>query len=232
MSRSVNDLIEKYYGQVVIGQRALDARIRRAITDGHTRVLDAGCGWDAPLTRKYGDQAWVVGMDISRNLVKDLKTLCGDLSALPFRDGSFTLIFSKSVFEHLTEPEKVLKEFHRVLQPGGQVVILTPNKYDYSSVVAALTPQVFHEYFINKVYGVGAYDTFPTVYRANTPIFWKQLAAENGWKIKELRGIRHYPANLMFSRLLFMLGIAYDWLIAKLKLHALQPSLLVCIEKE
>lgn len=231
--KPVDDLIERYYKGMPIGRRALEHAIRSALREGKTRALDAGCGWDAPLTRRFSNEAWVVGMDLSRQLPRDLLTICGDLGALPFRDEAFSLIFSSSVFEHLLTPEDVLAEFHRTLQPGGLCVILTPNRYDYSSLAAKWTPQVFHRWFVTRLYGAHAYDTFPTYYRANSPRYFEGFVREqrDKWRLRELRGLRHYPANLMFSRALFQFGIFFDSSIAKLGLRSLQPSLLVMLEK-
>lgn len=228
----VDDLIHGFYLHVPIGQRSLEMAVGEAFAQGHTVALDAGCGIDAPLVRKFGQQIPTVGIDLCRGLPKDLRVVTGDLSNLPFRDGAFSLIFSRSVFEHLVHPDQVLQEFHRVLQPNGLCVILTPNLFDYSSIAAAITPQWFHEWFVKKVYRAASYDTFPTVYRANTPSFFRAMArGTKGWKIRRLSGVRHYPANLAFSRLLFRIGILYDWMIARLGLTALQPSLLVVLER-
>ncbi len=228
----VQDLIDRFYSDVPIGQRALEAAIREILTQDPIAALDAGCGIDAPLTRKFGGQVRTVGIDLCRNLPMDLSVVTGDLSKLPFRDGCFSLIFSRSVFEHLTQPSQVLDEFHRVLRPNGTCVILTPNRFDYSSMVAAMTPQWFHDWFVRKLYVSAAYDTFPTIYRANTPSFFRGVAnGKNKWKVRRISGVRHYPANLAFSRLLFRVGISYDWLIDRARLTALQPSLLVILEK-
>lgn len=226
-------LIDRLYSDVLIGQRALEAEICAALARGQTEALDAGCGIDAPLTRKFSAEASVVGIDLCSGLPPDLQVVAGDVSKLPFRDGAFSLIFSRSVFEHLAQPELVLQEFQRVLRPNGTCIILTPNKFDYSSIVAALTPQWFHQWFVRKVYTSAAvYDTFPTLYRANTPGFFRSLTKRNrGWRVRRISGVRHYPANLVFSTLLFRLGVFYDWVIARAGLTALQPSLLVVLEK-
>jgi SAM-dependent methyltransferase len=227
----VDDLIHRFYFHVPIGQRSLEAAIREALAEGHTAALDAGCGTDAPLTRKFSELIPTVGIDLCQVLPEDLRVVTGDLANMPFRDGSFSLIFSRSVFEHLTDPDQVLREFHRVLRPNGVCVILTPNRFDYSSVVAAMTPQWFHEWFVKRLYRSASYDTFPTVYRANTPGFFRSIARGTTWRIKRIAGVRHYPVNLGFSRFLFRIGILYDWIIARIGLTALQPSLLVILER-
>jgi ubiquinone/menaquinone biosynthesis C-methylase UbiE len=230
--RPVNDLIEHYYRNVTFGQTALEDEIRQALKRGLAHAIDAGCGTDAPLVRKFSDKAWVVGVDLCPCSQTGLPIIQGDLSRLPFRDRAFSLIFSRSVFEHLTCPERVLDEFYRVLQPGGVCIILTPNRFDYTSVVAALTPQKFHDWFVRTVYVSAAYDTFPTVYRANTPRYFRSFVKQSGrWRLQRLSGLRHYPVNLAFSRLFFRLGILYDWVIGLAGLTMLQPSLLVVLEK-
>jgi SAM-dependent methyltransferase len=217
---------------VLFGESALEASIRDFLRIAGNRMLDAGCGEDAPFTRKFSGEAKVVGIDLCRGLPKDLSTVCGDLSQLPFVDSSFSIIFSRSVFEHLIEPDRVMHEIYRALRPGGFCVILTPNRYDYSSVVARFTPQCFHSWFVNRVYGSHTYDTFPTLYHANTPAYFNRLLEKQaGWRIRKLKGLRHYPANLIFSRILFRLGVFYDWLIDRLGWDSLQPSLLIVLEK-
>ena len=46
---------------------------------------------------------------------------------LPFPDASWDLVYSIEVFEHLRRPYDVLQECHRVLKPGGCLVVSTPN---------------------------------------------------------------------------------------------------------
>ncbi|HET9956461.1 MAG TPA: class I SAM-dependent methyltransferase [Polyangiaceae bacterium] len=46
---------------------------------------------------------------------------------LPFADGSFDVLFNKSVFEHITDIGKVLRECLRVIRPGGRMISLVPD---------------------------------------------------------------------------------------------------------
>src|SRR5438876_500647 len=46
---------------------------------------------------------------------------------LPFPDGTFDYVFSKSNIEHLQHPGRMLRECYRVLRPGGVAVIMTPS---------------------------------------------------------------------------------------------------------
>jgi ubiquinone/menaquinone biosynthesis C-methylase UbiE len=52
----------------------------------------------------------------------------GDLrSPLPFPDGHFDHVVMLAVLEHLTEPEKVLREAYRVIAPGGSLILTWPS---------------------------------------------------------------------------------------------------------
>jgi|HubBroStandDraft_6_1064221.scaffolds.fasta_scaffold21435_2 SAM-dependent methyltransferase len=231
--KRVNDLFRKYYADVPLGLEILSGLIGGAIAEKRFPILDAGCGRHGLLTRRFGPEAHIIGMDLGSKLPSDLPVVCGDLARIPFGDASFSFVFCRSVFEHLARPDDVLREFHRILKPGGQCAILTPNRYDYTSVAAALTPQAFHDFFVHGVYGENAaYDTYPVLYKANTPGYYRRIASQNGnWRVVRISGLRHYPANLMFSRILFRLGIVYDKFIAKMHWTYLQPSLLVVLEK-
>ncbi len=47
--------------------------------------------------------------------------------ALPYGDGHFDLVVTtKVIMEHISEPEAVVREFHRVLKPGGEAFVIAP----------------------------------------------------------------------------------------------------------
>lgn len=52
-----------------------------------------------------------------------------DGAALPFGDGSFDAVISAELLEHVPSPERVLREVHRVLRPGGRLLITVPLLY-------------------------------------------------------------------------------------------------------
>lgn len=49
-------------------------------------------------------------------------------SSLPFPDGSFDAILASLVISYLTEPDRMLQDMHRVLRPGGRVVVSCPKR--------------------------------------------------------------------------------------------------------
>ena len=227
-------LFDKYYA----GHRFHDALYREAIVSHlrpGCRLLDAGCGRYLKFCREFSQQADVVGIDLEPIL--ETGNQCrpfgvrGDLSRLPFPAEAFDIIISRSVVEHLEDPEVVFREFSRVLKPGGKVVIITPNKYDYVSLIAAITPYRMHRWLVSRIFQVPEDDVFPTLYRANTPrAIRKALCSSDLWE-QELRMINHYPAYLMVSPVLFRLGVLYER-FTSLQLFAwLRGSILCVFEK-
>lgn len=55
------------------------------------------------------------------------KVICADLYAMPFQDHCVDVVLLIAVLEHVQRPDVVLNEAHRVLKPGGRVMLLVPN---------------------------------------------------------------------------------------------------------
>lgn len=53
----------------------------------------------------------------------------GDATALPFRGGSFDLVFHQGVLEHFRDPASLLRENSRVLKPGGHLLVDVPQTF-------------------------------------------------------------------------------------------------------
>jgi SAM-dependent methyltransferase len=104
------------------------------------RVCDAGCGRGEVLLACARAGAEVAGVDYSQAAIEISRdTLAGvsgadvrlgDVTALPWPDASFDRVLSGDVIEHLPHAagEAMLAEAHRVLRPGGWLVVHTaPN---------------------------------------------------------------------------------------------------------
>lgn len=101
------------------------------------RILDAGCGTGAALSylSAYGA---VTGCDVSPLALHYCRARghrrLGQASvmALPFAQAQFDLVTSFDVLYHrqVGEPVVALREFHRVLRPGGRVLLRLP-AYDW-----------------------------------------------------------------------------------------------------
>jgi SAM-dependent methyltransferase len=90
-----------------------------------TTVLDAGCG-EGILVEEYRDRLAIQGIDpnYSSAVVRP-----GTVTALPFPNSSFQRALCLDVLEHLQyeDQPRALMELHRVLQPGGELLVSVPN---------------------------------------------------------------------------------------------------------
>jgi ubiquinone/menaquinone biosynthesis C-methylase UbiE len=106
------------------------------------RVLDAGCGRGETVLACARAGATVAGIDYSEAAVELTREMLaevqpeadirvGSVTALPWPDASFDRIQFSDVIEHLDPEQTVpaLREFHRVLKPGGYLLVHTaPNR--------------------------------------------------------------------------------------------------------
>ncbi|MBM4296051.1 MAG: methyltransferase domain-containing protein [Deltaproteobacteria bacterium] len=101
-------------------------------------VLDLGCGAgvDAFIAAiMVGPGGWVAGIDVTPEMVAKARanlTLTGlanvilevaEVESLPFPDDSFDAVISNGVINLTVDKEKVLGEAHRVLKPGGRLMV-------------------------------------------------------------------------------------------------------------
>jgi SAM-dependent methyltransferase len=102
------------------------------------RVLDAGCGAGALSVALVERGAEVVGIDTSEALLRlaadrltdRARFELGDLrDVLPFADGAFDVVVASLVMHYLQDWEPTLREFRRVLIPGGRLVISTHHPF-------------------------------------------------------------------------------------------------------
>jgi ubiquinone/menaquinone biosynthesis C-methylase UbiE len=96
-----------------------------------SRVLDLGCGLEAAFLDYASDRiATGVGLDdqVEAGVQGRWQRVRADLrSPLPFPDRHFDHVVMLAVLEHLTAPESVLREAHRVLAPGGSLIMTWPS---------------------------------------------------------------------------------------------------------
>ncbi len=102
------------------------------------KILDAGCGTGEfvfPLLREhYGKTLQLHGYDLSPDMLAVAKKKfpfarlrSGPAEHLPYADHTFDLIISRETLEHLEHPSQAVREFYRVLKPGGLLVVSTPS---------------------------------------------------------------------------------------------------------
>jgi len=124
-------LSEKFYDKI---KPRLHERIGRELR-GAKRVLDLGCG-DCVLVRyladTYGQQ--VTGIDISGESFpdyqeiakagKNVRCIHKDAANLEFLYGTLDAVIMMWALHEMKNPQAVLHEAHRVLRPGGEVLVV------------------------------------------------------------------------------------------------------------
>ena len=91
------------------------------------RLLDLGCGVK-PFLPVYGRYAASsVGIDVEHSPHgTQVADKIYDGKNIPYPDGEFDYVFCTEVMEHVPEPAAFLREIHRVMKPGGVLIMTTP----------------------------------------------------------------------------------------------------------
>lgn len=134
---------DEYYGEPGTKFQPLVERLVRLVAARHigflsrnlapgARVLDVGCGRGV-LLRELADRGFEVhGVEISEEATRGADPraeirIATTLAEAAYDAGSFDEVIIWHVFEHMSDPRAVLEEVHRILEPGGRVVIAVPN---------------------------------------------------------------------------------------------------------
>jgi SAM-dependent methyltransferase len=177
------------------------------------RILDAGCGFGEWVVFLNSRGYRAEGLDYSTELVKRLDDTypgfawkVGDIRAMDYADATFDAVISWGVIEHdEAGPGETLREFTRVLKPGGVVIVTVPldseiqrRSADYLYHRGA-EPQVFFQYFMTEeelaaqVRGVGLHvEEQGVLPNAIIQLVSPQLSAR-------LRGVAFRVVNLLTS---------------------------------
>jgi SAM-dependent methyltransferase len=110
------------------------------------RVLDLGCGIGHSFSALAPRES--VGIDRSAEALagQDRATVVADMRELPFPDGSFASVLAVQSIEHVPDPDRVLAEVVRVLEPGGTAILVTPNRLEFARPDEIIDPYHFVEY--------------------------------------------------------------------------------------
>jgi SAM-dependent methyltransferase len=138
-SEKLYSIVAKRYGAVFERAILSEGRLTtltRQLMDGR-RVLDLACGNGRWLDRFNPDE--YTGLDLNEHMLGEAKLrypgvrfIRGDMTAVPFRDESFDGVLSMfGAMGHLPSEgqERMLREIHRVLQPGGVAILTNGNMW-------------------------------------------------------------------------------------------------------
>jgi len=122
---------------------------------GHVRgkkSLEVGFGEGYGSYYLSEEAAELTGVDVSHVLVehaiskysrKNLYFIKGDATSIPFPEGTFDVVVSSQVLEHVKDYMKCVREIARVLKPGGTALIATPNR---KMMLDGVNPYHFKEF--------------------------------------------------------------------------------------
>jgi len=119
-----------------------------ALEVGGRRVLEIGLGEGADAERLIRQGASWSGVDLTAESVDRVRTrlalrnlpyddlLQGSVLSLPFADDTFDMVFSHGVLHHVPDIQQAQKEIHRVLRPGGELVIMVYARWSLNYLVS------------------------------------------------------------------------------------------------
>jgi SAM-dependent methyltransferase len=177
-------------------------------------VLDIGCGRQAPnLMKLKGRARTLIGID-----TVDFEVSAPDLALLnesafdmtSIASGTVDVAYSRSVMEHLDTVDAAYAEIHRVLKPSGKYIFLTPNFWDYTSLISYVIPNFLHGKLMKFVEGRTERDTFPTFYRSNTYYRIRRNSSKYRFAIQSFQYLGQYPSAFLFNDLMFRAAVRYE----------------------
>ncbi|NJE25547.1 class I SAM-dependent methyltransferase [Thermococcus sp. MV5] len=158
------------------------------------KALDLGCGTGNYTLELYTRGFDVVGVDLSEEMLKiarkklpRVKFIRANAYSLPFKENTFDLVLTITMFEFIHKPELALNEIYRVLRPGGEVVIGTMNGKSF--------------WFIFKRIKSLFEETAYRYARFYTPSELESLMKGAGFEDVESKGIIFFPSFFPFVKL-------------------------------
>src|SRR5258708_10685642 len=168
---STQEMWAKNFAQSTVMTKRRSIRMRRQaswalvkrVFPAGSLILDAGCGFGEWVHLLENGGYRGVGIDYSTELIRRLKGaysgstwIEGDIRSIPLHDESVDGIISWGVIEHdEAGPAAALREFHRLVKPGGSIIVTVP--HDSEAVRASSRRQFppvgsmkFFQYFMTE----------------------------------------------------------------------------------
>lgn len=177
----------------------LAGHLLRDYYGGPGRILDFGCGRGDALRAFAALGFEAVGADVSDRAAEmspgfEVAVVDPETSQLPFADGSFDFVFSKSVVEHMRNPIDLARESLRVLRRGGVAVAMTPSWQH----------QAWGPFYIDHTHVTPF--TAPALKDLMTLAGFDQIRSEHFY---QLPFVWHSPAMRVVPRLVALLPLPY-----------------------
>jgi len=159
------------------------------------RVLDAGAG-KAPFRGLFDHVTYETADfgQVNNKPYAQLDYVC-DLTEIPVPDATYDLVLCTQVMEHVPDPVAVLREFHRVLKPGGEAWLSAPLFF-----MEHEQPYDFHRF---------------------TQFAWKKMAAETGFTVKQIKWLEGYYGTLSYQARIGAQSLPNRWILWRIALAVL-----------
>lgn len=92
----------------------------------------------------------LAGEDPAKDKGMDLTRICGDAQALPFDDNHVDVVTIAFGIRNVTDRDQALREFYRVLKPGGRLFVL-----EFSNPPDAVLRKIYDTYSFNVIPKLG-----------------------------------------------------------------------------
>ena len=136
-------------GEVYSNQERIIGEILKARQLRGERVLEvgAGTGRDTVALVERGAVGFVLdytleALTLTRRAAREagvpIHLVCADAFAMPFREGSFDLVFHQGLLEHFRNCQPILTENARVLKPRGTLIADVPQRYHMWTVLKTI----------------------------------------------------------------------------------------------
>lgn len=174
------------------GERLLDVAggtgdiARRFVKAAESVRLRRGGESASAVILDINDEMLLAGIDAVKDSAMDLTRICGNAQQLPFEDGEFDAVTIAYGIRNVTDRMAALREFHRVLKPGGRVGVL-----EFS------TPP---EPLIRKFYDAYSFAVIPRLGQA--------IAGDRDSYQYLVESIRRFPKQDQFAQMMRNAGFA------------------------
>lgn len=152
--------------------------------------LDFGC-FDGRFLASLRPKGIVrrVGADVSLDAIRQARAQVADVefvhlektTPLPFDDETFTSVTILDVLEHVYEQEALLGELHRVMAPGGRLIVTTPRQYALSFLdlgnLKFRFPRLHRRYYCRR----HSREDYERRYVSNPYGLTGDVSAQKGW---------------------------------------------------
>ncbi len=196
-----------------------------------SRVVDLGCGEEEYLSCLLEKAGEVVGVDERSVRGSYHRHLQADLNReIPLQEESVDLAASKFLMEHLEDPQRFLREAHRILRPQGRLVLMTPNvlyyPYAFNKLLSQVMAQERRMRLVQAFSGRPPDDIFPVHYRCNTPRRMRQELERAGFEVVHMDTYSDYMVSAV-TRPLGAIAVAYEKMTRILGLDDLRGFIVV-----